>query len=319
MNQNFIESNDLGILFKEIESIENFPRKEKIMENLSSKNYQCFYLKELNDIIGGIVIYPQDDKIHIYLLFVKPEFRKQGFGGKILVNTWDKIDSLRSKEFSAIVSISNIPMLGLLQKKGFAPKSFIFDKKSFLMISESKENIDKKLLELFLTEDLNEKKSILLELLPGIKSDILSCQDLYKFNPDNLKGTDKYKFLRALSDSNNFEAYDSLQKLCKEINLIGQIEDIYDRLKLLKYVAIHGDKVSSQNAIKELSNNYESILQLKNPELKASLLRYLALHTTGETKEKMVLAMNNLNHTKTKETSLDYFTLYEEGKDDKRM
>lgn len=125
-----------------------------------------------------------------------------------------------------------------------------------------------------------------------------------------MSSLNKFRYLRYLADSNKPEGLEALVELSKKINEISKIESMLDRLKLLKYIAIHGEKESSNKATKKLYDNLPVILKLENPELQASLLRYLAIHLRGSMQKKVISYLEGIKNKRIKNTSLNYFTLY---------
>ena len=79
--------------------------------------------------------------------------------------------------------------------------------------------------------------------------------------------------------------------------------------------AAHSKEEISRKAIKLLFDNLDEIAGINNPELQASFLRYLAIHTRGNMQRRVVSNIRRIKSKEVKDTSLDYFTLY--SKDDK--
>lgn len=318
MRLNFIKNNSLNFLRKEIKGIEYFPFFDQIEKEINNKKYQVVYSRDKKEIVGGCLWYEKSEKsAHIYLLFVKKLFRDKYYSKKILEHVVNQIKDHGYSKISSCVDKLNGKSIGTFLKSGFKITSFIFDKNAFLLVKDfnKKENYEILLQDLFLEEDLTKKKEILKQLL---SAPILSLESLKKINTNNLNIKDrgslnKFRYLRYLADSNKPEGLEALTELSKKIDEISKIESMLDRLKLLKYIAIHGEKDSSNKATKKLYDNLPAILKLKNPELKASLLRYLAIHLRGSGQKKVISYLEGIKNKRIKSTSLDYFTLYTEN------
>jgi GNAT superfamily N-acetyltransferase len=316
MELNFIEDNNLNFLEKEIKGIEYFPSFDEIAREIENKKYQIIYLVNNKKIIGGSVWYEKNEnRAHIYLLFVKKDFRDKDYSKKIIDYTINRIKSYGYSQVSVCVNRSNGKCLDILLKKHFRITSFIFDKDMFLLLKDFEKAENKNyevLLNLFFDDDLTKKKQNLEKLLmdPTTSLALLKTIDIDNLNIKTMSSLNKFRYLRYLADSNNKSGLYALTELCKEVNKIAKIEPVLDRLKLLKYIAIHGEKKYSEMATKKLYENLPAILNLQNPELQASFLRCLALHLQGEKKKKIISHLKKIKNKQIKNTSLDYYITY---------
>lgn len=318
MKLNFIKNNSLNFLRKEIEGIEYSPPFDQIEKEIINKKYEIVYLKYNKEIVSGCLWYEKSEKnAHIYLLFVKKPFRDKGYSKKTLEYVVKQIKDYGYLKISSCVDRLNEKSLNIFLKSGFRITSFIFDKNIFLLSKDynKKENYEFLLQDLFLEEDLTKKKEILEQLL---STPVLALESLKKIDPNNLdmenmRPLNRFRYLKYLADSNKHAGLKALIELSKKINEVSKIKPVVDRLKLLKYIAIHSEKESSNKATKKLYDNLPAILKLENPELQASFLRYLAIHLRGSTQKRVISHLKKIKNKRIRNTSLDYFTLYMEN------
>lgn len=307
---NFTNNVDLEMFAKEATNQPKFFDLEAVKKKLAGEDYKVTYLHLDSQIVGGCLWYKKNLKqAHIYLIFIKNQYQHKGYGREVLKHVLKDIDDENIKETTVCINNNNNKTIKLFLGESFRILSVILNKGAFMLIKAKEEEVQ--MIQNLLFEDDIFKKMDILEniLLNNYTSlNLLGKDDLLDIN--NMNNKNKFRYLKILSDSDKGEGVEALGKLSRYIDEINEIYPIVDRLKILKYIAIHAEKQYSEKAIETLYRNMKNILELKNEELKASYLRYLLLHVRDQLKEEVLLKNFNLiNNEKVKETSYDYVSI----------
>ncbi len=310
MKLNFIENNNLKNFIRCINGLEYLPNPNSIKKTLKNELYNIIYAKKNNKIIGGCVWFKKNRRnAHIYILFIKKDFRKKGFAKKIIEYVIKKSEKRGYASISSFVDKSNKNSICAFLQSGFEICAFNFDRNFILLKREKKkeeEYYERLIYDLFLSDDLEVKKGSLEKLL---QNPVLSMEVLRKkrgIDKTRLDPANRLKYLKFLADSEEENGVMALKELGNRLNEMCSIAPLSERLKLLKYVAIHSKKEISQKAINMLYHYLGEIVKIKNPELCSSFLRYLAIHLYGKKKNKVLSYLKKVKNSEVKKTSMDY-------------
>ncbi len=292
------------------------PLTNKEITNRISKYHEIVYLKKDNEIAGGGLWYEKEqNRGHIYILFISEKYRKKNYSKKLIDYLTKRIRDCSLNEVSAFVDRNNNYSLRAFLKDKFEVNGFLIDKNLLLLNKCLRNNSSTDYFSsIFFGQNIDAKIKNFKHLLknPRKTEEELNKLDFNNLNLyKNMKSLNGLNYLKFLADFNNGSISEkALNKLGSKLEEISKIESIPERIKLLKYVAIHSKKETSKKAIKKLVNEIENLQNINNQELKASTLRYISLHSDGKIQKKAVDYLHNIPSQQIKKTSLDYLSTH---------
>ncbi len=117
----FLKMNEihLKVLTKTLKEFDEFWNEKVLIDEFYNENSEYFVLVFESEVIGFGGLWFNIDEAHIMNIAIKKDYRKKGFGNKLLEFLIKKAQSYKKECITLEVKEDNIPALCLYKKQGF--------------------------------------------------------------------------------------------------------------------------------------------------------------------------------------------------------